>query len=347
MSTFQKWSDSALPSVRDALQLLASSGPVDTGALHSSAHITGPLPIDVLAVTGRDRVRFLNAMLSNDVVLLDGAGPDHGVRATLSSVQGRLVADTHLYLVDQEKKTGSMLALFEADASHAFVEMLDKYVIAEKVYFEPAELVAIAICGPGAEETLRAAGADLPHESHHAHIATKVGGIPTRIIRRDLGVPEGHLLLVTEGEVDALSASLNLPSATLEQLEAARIEGPLPRAGGDMTPLNIVLEAGLKDRAVSFTKGCYIGQEVICRIDSMGTPARLLVQLQGGEEPPSPGTELFRDGKAVGYVTSAVDSVRLGGPVFLGYVKKRSNEPGTALQVGEADGPSAEIQAVV
>lgn len=347
MSSFQKWSNSALPSVLDALRGLASAGPIETSALHSSAHIAGPLPVDILAITGRDRVRFLHAMLSNDVILLDGAGAGHGIRATLSSVQGRLVADTHLYLVDGEKKTGSMLALFEASAASAFIEMLGKYVIAEKVYFEADEMVVLAVCGPGAEQALTAAGATLPAESEHAHLATTLGDAPVRIVRRDLGVPEGYLLLLSKDQVAAVHATLNLPTASLDQLEAARIEAPLPRAGGDMTALNIVLEAGLKERAVSFTKGCYIGQEVICRIDSMGTPARLLVQIQGGDEPPEPGTELYRDGKAVGYVTSAVHSARLGGPVFLGYVKKRSNEPGTDLSLGEADGPTVTIQAVV
>ena len=347
MSTNAKWSESALPPVRDALVELASAGPVESSPLFASAHAVGPLPGEVLEITGRDRVRFLHAMLSNDVILLDKSGPGHGIRATLNSVQGRLVADSHLYLVDGEKKTGQLLGLFEPGASEAFVAMLDKYVIAEKVYFEPAPFVAWAIVGPGASNTLEAAGATLPEEGEHRHGETEVAGHAVRIVRREMGAPEGFLLVGPSDAVDGAVQALGLPGASIAQLEAARIESALPRAGGDVTAINIVLEGGLKERAVSFTKGCYIGQEVICRLDSMGTPARLLVQLEGDDAVPEPGTNLFRDGKNVGYVTSAVHSTRLGKPVFLGYVKKRSNDVGGTVTVGEADGPTATIRAHV
>ncbi|MCO4770093.1 MAG: hypothetical protein KDA24_08700 [Deltaproteobacteria bacterium] len=346
MSIFAKWSEAALPGVRQSFQDLATAGPVSTESLFLEAHLVGPLPVDVLQIDGRDRVRFLHAMLSNDIVLLDKAGPGHGVRATLNSVQGRLVADAHIYLVDGEKKTGHMLGLFERGASAAFVEMLDKYVIAEKVYFEVTDHVAFAVVGPGAGAALASAGAALPEEGEHRHCASNLGDVEVTVIRRDLGVPESFVLVGPAEAADALAAALGLPSATPAQLEAARIESALPRPGGDVTSLNIVLEGGLKDRAVSFTKGCYIGQEVICRLDSIGTPARLLVQLQA-DVAPAPGTELFNGGKNVGYVTSAVQSARLGGGVFLGYVKKRSNEVGMTLAVGEAGGPEATIRAHV
>ncbi len=345
MSTTSKWSESSLPAVREQLQSLAGAGPVDTAPLFTSPHAIAQVPVEVLRITGRDRVRFLHAMLSNDVMLLDKAGPGHGVRATLNSVQGRLVADAHLYLVDPEKKTGSMLALFEPGASAAFVEMLDRYVIAEKVYFEPEDLAAIAVVGPGATDLLAGRGLAL-EDGEHRHGEGTLAGASVRIIRRELGAPEGHLLLCAPADVDAVTGALGVPTASLAQLEAARIEAGLPRAGGDVTSVNIVLEGGLKDRAVSFTKGCYIGQEVICRLDSMGTPARLLVQLEAAEAP-EPGTELFAGPKSVGWVTSSVVSERKGSAVFLGYVKKRSNDLGATVAVGAADGPAATITAHV
>jgi folate-binding protein YgfZ len=347
MSSSQTWSDSALPVVRDALRALAAAGPVSTAALFEGPHLVRGIPVDALRITGRDRVRFLHAMLSNDVILLDKAGPGHGTRATLSSVQGRLVADLHLYLVDGDKKDGSALALLEAGAAAPFVEMLDRYVIAEKVSFAPEDVVALALVGPGSTAALRASGAPVPDEGEHRHAAGTLGGVAARVVRRALGLPEGFLVLVAPGDVDAAVAGLGVAEASLQQLEAARIEAGLPRAGGDATPLHIALEAGLKDRAISFTKGCYIGQEVICRIDSMGTPARLLVQLSGGGEAPEPGAPLFVGGREVGYVTSSVHSSRVGAPVFLGYLKKRSNDVGTEVTVGGPDGATATVQAHV
>jgi len=344
MSTTSKWSESSLPAVRAELLSLAEAGPVDTAPLFAEAH-AARVSVETLRITGRDRVRFLHAMLSNDVMLLDKAGPGHGVRATLNSVQGRLVADAHLYLVDPEKKTGSLLALFEPGAAGAFVEMLDRYVIAEKVYFEPEELAAIAVVGPGAGDALARAGLTLD-DGDHRHAEGTVGDATVRVLRRDLGAPEGHLLLTSPDDADAVEAALGLPSASASQLEAARIEAGLPRPGGDVTSINIVLEGGLKDRAVSFTKGCYIGQEVICRLDSMGTPARLLVQLEA-DAAPAPGTELFAGPKSVGWVTSSVVSERKGAAVFLGYVKKRSNDIGASVTVGASDGPAATITAHV
>jgi len=346
MSSFQKWSDSALPSVRDALLALADAGPIDTAALRESPHLAGPLPIEVLQISGKDRVRFLHAMLSNDVVLLDKAGPGHGVRATLNSLQGRLVADTHLYLVDGEKKAGHILALFERGAATPFIEMLDRYVIAEKVYFEPDPREALAVVGSGAESAVLAAGLPVPEPGEHTFSSGTLGEHEVLVIRRELGAEQGLILLTAPQAVAAVTAALGLPTASLSSLEALRIEAALPRPGGDLTTLNIVLEGGLKDRAVSFTKGCYIGQEVICRLDSIGTPAKLLVQLEG-DHPAPPGTELFRDGKNVGYVTSAVTSAARGKTLFLGYVKKRSNDLGTALHLGAVDGETATVSAHV
>ncbi len=349
MSSSSPWSLSTLPAVLSALEAVAAAGPVDTTVVHASgAALFSLAGRAVLEVTGRDRIRFLHAMLSNDVAAMDRAGVGHGLRASLNDLKGRLVADVHLYLVDQDKKTGSILALLEDEAEAPLVQMLDKYVIAEKVYFERTAHEVLAVVGPRASEALAAAGATLPEAGEHAHCLATLGGAQVRIARQDLGGGDDLLIFVLPEGVEAVRQALAaLPCPGPEVLEALRIEAALPRPGGDVTTMHIVLEGGLKDRSVSFTKGCYIGQEVICRIDSMGTPARLLVQMAGGDEAPMPGTDLFADGKNVGYVTSSVFSARRGGPVFLGYLKKRANPVGGAVQVGEPDGPEAAIVAHV
>ena len=121
----------ALPAVLQDAAALAAGGPVDTSALQR-----GPVLFDVsdhprVLVTGKDRVRFLHAMLSNDVSKLPVGG---GRWATFNTVQGRSVTDVRLFHLDDERKTGSLLALLEPDAREAFVEGLDRFVISEKVF---------------------------------------------------------------------------------------------------------------------------------------------------------------------------------------------------------------------
>jgi aminomethyltransferase len=121
-----------------------------------------------------------------------------------------------------------------------------------------------------------------------------------------------------------------------EALEWLRIEDGIPRFGQDMTDANLVLECGIEQRAVRYNKGCYIGQEVINRIHSMGQVTRSLrgLLLPGDwRSLPEPGTRLLHEGKPVGYVTSAVRSPALDRPVALGYVRREAAQAGTRLQL--------------
>ncbi len=336
----------ALPSLLTDARALAQAAPVDTAPL-----LAGPMLFDLnghdrVLVSGRDRVRFLHAMLSNDVQGLTAGG---GRWATFNSVQGRTVTDVRLFVLDEDKRNGSLLALLEPGAREAFVDGLDKFVISEKVYFEDAGGCLWLVAGAGAEDAVATTGADLPAAGLFAHVETTVGGRPVRVIRLDRsGADDLGLWFATE-DADAVLAALGaLPRGDLDVLEAARIEAGQPRFGLDLTEENIPLEAGLKDRAISFTKGCYIGQEVICRIDSMGSPKRRLCLLElTGDEAPEPGTPLYAGAKEVGWTTSAVRSARLGRPVALGYARKRSNDVGTELHLGAPDGTTATIVAQV
>jgi folate-binding protein YgfZ len=325
----------ALPPVlQDALDL-AAGAPVDTSAL-----ARGPLLFDLgdhprVMVSGRDRVRFLHAMLSNDVANL---AVGSGRWATFNTVQGRTVSDVRLFNLDDDRKGGRVLALLEPGARGAFVDGLDRFVISEKVFFEDDEGGALwLLAGQGADELLRAAGAEPPPATLFAHAEATIGGRAVRLLRLDRSRPDvGDVgLWMRSEDVEAVLAALgDVPRGERRTLEAARIAAGQVRFGVDMTSANIPLEAGLKDRAISFTKGCYIGQEVICRIDSLGKPARALVRIDVEGAAPAPGDELLRDGKAVGWVTSV--SPRVGGAAAFGYVKKKNHDPGTVLQVGGA-----------
>ncbi len=334
-------STATLPNLLAAARALAEAGPVDTTPLQR-----GPLAFDLgdhdlVRVTGRDRVRLLHAMLSNRIA---GLAPGEGCWATLNSAEGRVVADARLLVLDESRRDGSMLALLEPDGASAFIDGLDRYIIADKVFFEEEEGEALwLVAGAGAEEAVVAAGADVPPPGLQNHVATEVAGRAVRVIRLDRATAGGELgLLFADDDAEAVLAGLGLEVGSPELLEAARIEAGHPRFGLDVTTDTIPLEAGLKERAIDFDKGCYVGQEVICRIDSMGSPKQRLCRLRVEGRVPEPGEELFAGKRRVGFVTSAVHSARLG-PVALGYVRKRSNAPGTELALGQEGGPTVRV----
>jgi folate-binding protein YgfZ len=129
-----------------------------------------------------------------------------------------------------------------------------------------------------------------------------------------------------------------------QAFETARIEAGIPRFGVDMDETNIPLECGIENRAVSYSKGCYIGQEVINRIHSFGHVTRELRGLRlaapasAGQPLPQRGDKLFRNGKEIGYVTSAIKSPMLGATIALGYVRREANQIGTELVLRTAAG---------
>ena len=129
-----------------------------------------------------------------------------------------------------------------------------------------------------------------------------------------------------------------------QAFETARIEAGIPRFGLDMDETNIPLECGIENRAVSYNKGCYIGQEVINRIHSVGHVTRELRGLRLADDlkiTAARGDKLFRDGKEIGYVTSAVKSPALDAIIALGYVRREANQIGTELVLRTAAGESS------
>jgi folate-binding protein YgfZ len=176
-------------------------------------------------------------------------------------------------------------------------------------------------------------GAWRPYQNARIEFA----GVSVVIARIDqLGVP-GVVIYVDaqqEDEVLAALASRGALHATPATLEAARIEAGYPVFGLDMTADTIPLEAGIEDRAISLTKGCYVGQEVIIRVlhRGHGRVARRLVRLQVEGDAPPRDSKIFSAEREIGFVTSAAESPRLGA-LALGYVHRDFVEPGTAVEV--------------
>jgi tRNA-modifying protein YgfZ len=194
----------------------------------------------------------------------------------------------------------------------------------------------LSLVGPGSDAVAGVAGRLSSVE--HSHQPVTIGGVPARAIRTDLGVD----LLVEAESTEALRAALAAARAEAVAEEAAeclRVEHGRPRYGIDLDDSVIPQEAGLNSRAVSFTKGCYVGQETVARLFYRGKPNRRLRGLRSAAVL-EPGAVLLAGEREVGRVTSVVDSPRLG-PIALGFVR-REVEPGAVVHVG-SDGLEAEV----
>jgi aminomethyltransferase len=281
----------------------------------------------LLSVTGADRVRLLNGMVTSDVETLAAGGLRY---ALLLDRKGRIQADLFVLaledalLLDTAEGTGARVA-----------EALERHVVADDVRIEDrAQACAhVAVEGPSARERVAAAGVALPE-------ADRVRGVPWRgetllCVGRGSLTDSGVGILGPRAVVRSLVEELGIPALSPEQAEALRLEAFLPRYGVDVTDRTFPAEARL-DHAVSETKGCYIGQEIVARIRSRGQVHRLLVRIRTDERV-RPGDPICADGAAEGEVTSAVLSAA-SGPLALGYVRPEHARPGTELRVGRSRG---------
>lgn len=317
---------------------------IAAGAGWIGRHDRGRLRFD-----GRDAAAFLHGLLTNDVQAL-GAG--QGVYAAYLTPQGRMIADLGVHHCG-----GYLLAEVPAAAAASLAERFDRLVFTEDVRVANVSesLAQISVFGEGAAgllaDALSSRGLDsgpLARLPPLAHVAAS----DLLISRSDeLNVPAFELF-VEAGARDALLNHLQDAGAAAVSEElwtALRIEAGRPAFGVDMNDETIPLEAGLLQRGISTTKGCYVGQEVIIRVlhRGGGRVAKRLVRLRFDAEvvsPPPAGAPLERDAQAVGRVTSAAVSATTGQVIGLGYVHRDHTETGVRVAVArEAGGGTAEI----
>ena len=279
----------------------------------------------VVRATGADRAAFLQGMLTNDVASLV---PGTGCAALLLTIQGRVTADVRVAALED-----ALLLDVDVCARAALVEALEKLIIADDVELgEPGEpLALIGVEGPGAARLLP----DGARLAPYAHAVVTLAGVAVRAQRASEVRGPGFVLHVPAARAaavwDALVAAGARPCG-MEALESRRVEVGVPRIGVDMDGATLALEVPVED-AISATKGCYLGQEVVARGTARGHVNRRLVGLRlEGPEPP-PGAPLVRDGKEVGRLTSVARSFAAGGLAALGFVRRECWEAGTALQV--------------
>lgn len=284
----------------------------------------------VLDAAGPKRQDFLNGMLSNDVKRLR---PGEGCRAASMSPKGSLQAIVRV-LAD-----ASVVVLeTEADRLEPVRRTLEHHKVGAPVRFAVRPVVVLGLLGPRAAGTLVAAGAELPAEPPESHRETRLAGEPVRVVRAG-DLPGGGFVLHAAPEAaDAVRAALASAGAAAigpEALDALRIEALCPWYGTDVTEDNLLHETGLLEALHSPTKGCYVGQEVIARLEGRGGHVNKALRGLRLGAPAAPGAAVRSDGKDVGWLTTCAVSPRLG-PVALGYVHRSHFAPGTAVEVGGA-----------
>jgi folate-binding protein YgfZ len=282
-----------------------------------------------LVARGPEAADYLQSQITNEVEALQ---PGEGCYAALLDRKGHMQADMRLLRLSPAE----LWLDTEAGAAPALERHLRTYSIGRQVEIadESGDWAILSVIGPGAAEVTDATGLD----AEHTHTELELGGGQVRAVATDLGVD----VLVSAGEAEAARRAL-LEAGAVEVTEPAaeilRVEAGRPRFGAEMTEATIPAEAGINERAVSFEKGCYIGQETVARLHYKGKPNRHLRGLRLSV-PAEPGAPLLLGEKAVGEVGTACVSPALG-PIALAVVRREA-QPGDTLAVG-GDGITAVV----
>jgi folate-binding protein YgfZ len=289
-------------------------------------------------LTGEDRRSYLQGLLTNDIEALT---PGTGCYAAMLTAQGRMITDMRVLELGD-----SVLLDVPAEVATAIRDHLDRFVFSEDVQVEDVTeaRTEIGIYGPGALDVLVTAGAgNAAPSSLFASTRVRVADVDVVLVRSDAAGIPGYDVLVDAAHAGAVVEALAAAGAVRvseADAEAVRIESGRPRFGADMDTDTIPLEAGLEDRAISRSKGCYVGQEVIVRVQDrgQGRVAKRLVGLtfDAGAAVPTAGARIVAGDRDIGRVTSATWSPALARPIALGYVHRDFVEPGTSVAVDEA-----------
>lgn len=280
-------------------------------------------------LTGDDRAKFLHNLCTNEIRKL---APLAGCEAFLTNVKGHIVAHGYVF-------SGPESLIFETEPGQAesILRHLDRYLIREKVELKDrsADHGEILVAGAQAESKLAGlASFELPRE-RLASAFGQLGPHEVWIRRVDWTGDAGFLIDCRRSELAAVVALLEgagIRSCSYEALNAARIEAGTPCCL-DITEKNLPQEVGRDRFAISFNKGCYLGQETIARIDALGHVNRTLVGVRfDGDQVPAAGEPLFAGEQPAGEVTSATYSPRLKAPLALAYVRRGSNHVGSSLR---------------
>ena len=288
-----------------------------------------------LRLSGREHIKFLQGMLTNDI---SGLEEGKGQYATLLTVKGRMISDMKVY-----RDNDHVLLDLEPGLGEKIKELLTRFRLSYKANIEDiTESLSLAsVHGPDSQKLLQKTFAEeIPELDEYSFTKREMAGFQTMIVRTNRTGQEGYDIFTPPGQLETLWRSLtengdefHLKQVGLDTMETLRIEAAIPRYGVDMDENTIPIEAGLW-HALSFEKGCYVGQEVIARIKWRGHVNRHLAGLEiEGQALPMSGDKMMHEDREVGYITSSTYSPSLRKSIALCYIRREFIEPGTKLEI--------------
>ena len=302
---------------------------------HAAAffNLTGRAQIEL---TGSDRVKFLHNFCTNDIKRL---GNGEGCEAFITNIKGRVLGHIFVFATADSLWIDSVPGADETLLAH-----LDRYLITEDVTLNSRtdEFCEFFLSGSSAADALSQVRIDAGNLGLNGHSSLDAGETFTAVRRVDWLNEPGFLLLVNRDKLENARNELTavgLVESSPETFEAKRIESGFPLYGRDISDENLAQEVGRSQAAISFTKGCYLGQEPIARLDAMGHVNRQLCGLKLISGPvPEPDSAIVADDgdKEIGRVTSAAVSPTTNSPVALAYLRSQFLVPGTNVFVQAA-----------
>jgi glycine cleavage system T protein len=289
----------------------------------------------VLEFTGTDRLSYLQGLISNDLRV---APSGEGIYAAFLSQQGKVLGDCRVLTTDD-----SFIVDLWEPLKPKILEHLHRYLVADEVEITDLSdrCAILSIQGPKSEGLLEKflAKNQQPQKSLD-HTVAEIAAVEIRICRYSHTREDGFDLVIPLTDIEPMTRQLTEAAHAhsarwvgMDAYEMLRIESGIPRYGIDITDDNLILETGLS-HAVSFTKGCYLGQEVVERIRSRGHVNKALTGLLiHGKTAPPAGSKILSGEKEIGTITSCVYSPALESPIALGYVHRDYRSPGTELLV--------------
>lgn len=284
----------------------------------------------VLAVTGPLRQKFLHNILSNDVL---GRTPGQGCAAALMSPKGHLLALMRVLV-----KGDAIELEVTADRLPIVEQALVHYRVAAPVRFQARAAVVLGLLGPAARDVLRQAGCDVPDLAAEAHVTSAIAGAEALVARAGDLPAHGYVVHTSPEHAETVWKALVSAGARplgRRALDALRVEDGHPWYGNDVTEDNLLHETGLLAEYHSPTKGCYIGQEVVARLEARGGNVNKMMRGLRLSAAAAGDTAVRAEGREVGRVTTAAVSPRRG-PIALAYVHRSHSAPGSVVEVAES-----------
>ncbi len=293
-----------------------------------------------LRIIGGDRAKYLHRIISNEV---EGLNVGEGNYATILTNRGKIITDMKVYVFEDAIGVET-----NTETTEILCQELDKYLIADDVTIEDITdgSGAIGIHGPKSAELIQNAfGLDVGQFPEYHTVLHKIDNCWVACIRANETGEVGYNLYTESASIEWLwntlltkGWDLGAQPVGLTALNSLRIEAGIPRYGAELDDSIIPLEAEL-EHAVSFEKGCYIGQEIVARMKYRGHPNRVLRGLEiDHDTPPQQGDAIFNGEKKVGWITSAINSLTIEKTIAMGYVRTAFTDEGSKVEVETASG---------